>query len=66
MLDQIDRQLIRALQLNPRAPFSRIADVMGVSEQTVARRYRRLRDRAPRLAVRAAAQPAGGRTRRPG
>ena len=43
MLDQIDRRLIRALQLNPRAPFSRIADVMGVSEQTVARRYRRLR-----------------------
>jgi DNA-binding Lrp family transcriptional regulator len=43
VLDQLDRQLIRALQLDPRAAFSRIADVLGVSEQTVARRYRRLR-----------------------
>ena len=43
MLDQLDRQLIRALQLDPRAPFSRIAALLGVSEQTVARRYRRLR-----------------------
>jgi DNA-binding Lrp family transcriptional regulator len=43
VLDQLDRQLIRALQLDPRAAFSRIADVLEVSEQTVARRYRRLR-----------------------
>jgi DNA-binding Lrp family transcriptional regulator len=43
VLDLLDRQLIRALQIDPRAPFSRIADVLGVSEQTVARRYRRLR-----------------------
>ncbi len=43
VLDQLDRQLVRALQLDPRAPFSRIADVLDVSEQTVARRYRRLR-----------------------
>ena len=43
MLDQPDRQLIRALQLDPRAPFSRIAEILGVSEQTVARRYRKLR-----------------------
>ena len=43
MLDQLDRQLIRAFQLDPRAAFSRIADVLEVSEQTVARRYRRLR-----------------------
>lgn len=43
MLDLLDRQLIRALQLDPRAAFSRIADVLEVSEQTVARRYRRLR-----------------------
>ena len=43
MIDRLDRQLIRALQLDPRAPFSRIAEVLEVSEQTVARRYRRLR-----------------------
>ncbi|MFC5183168.1 Lrp/AsnC family transcriptional regulator [Actinomadura harenae] len=41
--DDLDRQLIHALQLDARAPFSRIAEVLGVSDQTVARRYRRLR-----------------------
>lgn len=41
--DVIDRQLIQALQLDARAPFSRIAAVLGVSDQTVARRYSRLR-----------------------
>jgi DNA-binding Lrp family transcriptional regulator len=42
-LDRLDEQIIRALQLAPRAPFSRIADALEVSEQTVARRYRSLR-----------------------
>ncbi|WP_280691127.1 Lrp/AsnC family transcriptional regulator [Kitasatospora sp. GAS204B] len=41
--DELDRQLVHALQLNARAPFSRIAAVLGVSDQTVARRYTRLR-----------------------
>ncbi|MFI7126913.1 Lrp/AsnC family transcriptional regulator [Nonomuraea sp. NPDC050153] len=41
-LDGVDRGLVHALQLDGRAPFARIADVLGVSEQTVARRYRRL------------------------
>ncbi|OMI38749.1 Lrp/AsnC family transcriptional regulator [Streptomyces sparsogenes] len=41
--DDLDRQLVQALQLDGRAPFSRIADVLGVSDQTVARRYTRLR-----------------------
>jgi DNA-binding Lrp family transcriptional regulator len=41
--DQLDRQIIHALVVDGRAPFSRIAAVAGVSEQTVARRYRRLR-----------------------
>jgi DNA-binding Lrp family transcriptional regulator len=41
-LDGTDRALVHALQLDGRAPFARIADVLGVSEQTVARRYRRL------------------------
>ena len=42
-LDALDRRIIHALQLDGRAPFSRIGDVLGVSDQTVARRYRRLR-----------------------
>ncbi|MEU7060597.1 Lrp/AsnC family transcriptional regulator [Streptomyces sp. NPDC046197] len=46
MLDDLDRALIHALHIDPRAPFSRIAGVLGVSAQTVARRYRRLRTEA--------------------
>lgn len=42
-LEGIDLALVHALQIDGRAPFSRIADVLGVSDQTVARRYRRLR-----------------------
>jgi DNA-binding Lrp family transcriptional regulator len=42
-LDELDRKLLQALQLDGRASFSRIAAVLGVSDQTVARRYRRLR-----------------------
>lgn len=41
--DELDRQLLQALQLNGRAPFSRIAEVLAVSDQTIARRYSRLR-----------------------
>ncbi len=40
-LDFLDRQIIHALIIDSRAPFSRIAVVVGASEQTVARRYRR-------------------------
>ncbi len=43
MLDDLDRQLLHALQLDGRAPFSRIAAVLGVAERTVSRRYARLR-----------------------
>ncbi|WP_433365666.1 AsnC family transcriptional regulator [Actinoplanes sp. CA-142083] len=42
-LERIDRQILHALQIAPRAPFARIATVLGVSEQTVARRYQRMR-----------------------
>lgn len=42
-LDELDRRLLQALQLDGRAPFSRIAAVLGVSDQTIARRYKRLR-----------------------
>jgi DNA-binding Lrp family transcriptional regulator len=41
--DHVDRQIIHALQIHPRASFNRIALAVGTSEQTVARRYRRMR-----------------------
>lgn len=44
MLDPLDLKVLEALQLDGRAPFSRIATVLDVSDQTVARRYRRLRN----------------------
>ncbi|MGW1752703.1 Lrp/AsnC family transcriptional regulator [Streptomyces mirabilis] len=40
--DKLDLQLVAALELDARAPFSRIAAVLGVSDQTIARRFRRL------------------------
>jgi DNA-binding Lrp family transcriptional regulator len=43
-LDTVDHQLLHALGVNGRASFRLIASVIGVSEQTAARRYRRLRD----------------------
>ncbi|WP_379507277.1 AsnC family transcriptional regulator [Nonomuraea zeae] len=42
-LDDVDRGLLHALQVDGRASFSRIGEVLGVSDQRVARRYRRLR-----------------------
>ncbi|WP_457518697.1 Lrp/AsnC family transcriptional regulator [Streptomyces sp. TE33382] len=44
--DALDLCLLQALRLDGRASFSRIAEVLGVSDQTVARRYRRLRSEA--------------------
>ncbi len=43
-LDRLDRQIIHALTIRPRASFRALAAVIGVSDQTVARRYRRLQD----------------------
>jgi DNA-binding Lrp family transcriptional regulator len=43
-LDLLDRRIIQALSIDPRAPFSRLSEVLGPSEQTIARRYRRLID----------------------
>jgi DNA-binding Lrp family transcriptional regulator len=42
-VDDVDRQLAQCLGVDGRASFSAIAEVLGVSDQTVARRYRRLR-----------------------
>ncbi|UNO41803.1 AsnC family transcriptional regulator [Streptomyces sp. MST-110588] len=42
VLDDLDRGLIHALQVDARAPFTLVAEVLGSSTQTVVRRYRRL------------------------
>jgi DNA-binding Lrp family transcriptional regulator len=55
-LDELDRKLIHALQVDGRAPLSRVAAVLGVSDQTITRRYRRLRS-AGALRVIAQADP---------
>lgn len=41
-LDALDVQLLSALEVDGRASFSRLGEVLGVSDQTVARRFRRL------------------------
>jgi DNA-binding Lrp family transcriptional regulator len=43
IVDELDHQLLHALQLDARLPFARFAPMVGVSEQTIARRFRRLR-----------------------
>lgn len=43
LLTEADRELVHAFQLAGRAPVSKIAAALGLSEQTVARRYRALR-----------------------
>jgi DNA-binding Lrp family transcriptional regulator len=45
-LDEVDRQLVHALMVAPRASFRQLAGVLEVSDQTVARRYRRLAETA--------------------
>ncbi len=42
-LDGLDHALVQALMVDGRAAFSRLAQVLDVSDQTVIRRYRRLR-----------------------
>jgi DNA-binding Lrp family transcriptional regulator len=42
MLDAIDRQIVHILTIEPRASFRTLAEVTGISDQTAARRYRRL------------------------
>ena len=50
----LDRRIIHALRVHGRAGFREMAAVLGVSDQTVARRYRTLRERA---GVRVVARP---------
>jgi DNA-binding Lrp family transcriptional regulator len=56
MPDLLDTQLVHALQIDGRASFSLIAEVLGVSDQTIARRYGRLRS-AGMLRVRGLVEP---------
>jgi DNA-binding Lrp family transcriptional regulator len=42
-LDDIERGLLQALQIDGRVPFLLVGELLGVSDQTVARRYARLR-----------------------
>ncbi|MGW2922965.1 Lrp/AsnC family transcriptional regulator [Streptomyces angustmyceticus] len=46
MLDVLDRGLLQALQIDGRVAFSLVGEVLGVSDQTIARRYARLRAEA--------------------
>jgi DNA-binding Lrp family transcriptional regulator len=43
-LDRLDRQLLHALQYDGRASFRVLSELLGASEQTIARRYRRVRE----------------------
>ncbi|WP_093861016.1 AsnC family transcriptional regulator [Streptomyces sp. TLI_053] len=43
MYDDLDRRIIHGLHCAPRASFRRLGEVVGASEQTVARRYGALR-----------------------
>ncbi|MER7046983.1 Lrp/AsnC family transcriptional regulator [Streptomyces jumonjinensis] len=56
-LDDLDQRLLHALQLDGRAPLSRVARRLETSERTVARRYRRLR----MLGLRIVGQPVPAR-----
>jgi len=57
-LDPIDRQIVHILAIEPRASFRTIAAVTGISDQTAARRYRRL---ATSAGLRVLAVPDGSR-----
>ncbi len=46
MLDEVDRQIVHFLTIEPRASFRTLAEVTGISDQTAARRYRRLSESA--------------------
>lgn len=56
-VDELDQALLHALQVSPRASFRLVGEVLGVSDQTVARRYARLRSEHA-LRVRGLSDPA--------
>ncbi|MFI7229509.1 Lrp/AsnC family transcriptional regulator [Nonomuraea angiospora] len=61
-LDPLDLQLLQALQLDGRAAFRRIAEVLEVSENTIARRYRRLSADGLRIVARTVPERLGEAT----
>jgi DNA-binding Lrp family transcriptional regulator len=61
-LDRLDRALVHALQLDGRASFRAIAEVLGASEHTIARRYRKLRSHGVLRVVGVLDGPRFGRT----
>ncbi|MEU7835365.1 MULTISPECIES: AsnC family transcriptional regulator [unclassified Nonomuraea] len=58
VLDELDRAIVHALHVDGRAAFRQMAAVLEVSDQTVARRYRRLRSAG---ALRVVGQPVAQR-----
>ena len=46
LLDEIDRKLVHALAIDARASFRTLGEACGCSDQTAARRYRRLQEEA--------------------
>ncbi|WP_211877003.1 Lrp/AsnC family transcriptional regulator [Pseudarthrobacter albicanus] len=44
MISELDLEIVNALQINPRADWSRVADVLGLSGPTIARRWTALAD----------------------
>ena len=42
MISELDLEIVNALQINPRAEWSRVADALGLSAPTVARRWNAL------------------------
>ncbi|MCF3145203.1 Lrp/AsnC family transcriptional regulator [Streptomyces platensis] len=52
--------MLHALQIDGRVPFSRLAKILGVSDQTIARRYRKLQsDATMRVVARLNPRPLG-------
>ncbi|MFI7189342.1 Lrp/AsnC family transcriptional regulator [Nocardia nova] len=45
VLDTLDKQIVHGLVTDARIPFATLGAILGVSEQTVARRYRSMRQR---------------------
>jgi len=43
-LDELDRGVVHALQIHPRAPWTLVGEVLGVNPVTVARRWHRLEE----------------------
>ncbi len=58
-LDELDHHLIQALQLDGRAPFRRIAEALDVSDNMIARRYRRLSAEGLRIVSRTVPERVG-------